>query len=282
MAVVVAVLMTIGVAESLGQIFHARGQNVVPVFEGWETNRDGSFNLLFGYMNRNYEEILDVAIGPNNSFDAGVPDQGQPTHFFPRRQMFVFRVKVPKDFGKKELVWTLTANGKTEKTYASLRPEYALDDRIIMMNAGGFGLKDEEARNKAPIVGVEGPLERTISVGEPLALAASASDDGIPAPKTGVRESADGGTVLAVGGFRVGWFVYRGAGRVVFTPEQFHPGIRRKGSTPIAVPASPLRNGRLEVTATFHDPGTYVLQLMGHDGGLASTQNVTVTVVPAR
>ncbi len=28
------------------------GQNVAPVYEGFETNADGSFNLLFGYYNR--------------------------------------------------------------------------------------------------------------------------------------------------------------------------------------------------------------------------------------
>ncbi len=27
------------------QEFYARGQNVVPVYEGWEKNDDGSFNL---------------------------------------------------------------------------------------------------------------------------------------------------------------------------------------------------------------------------------------------
>ena len=26
------------------------GQNVVPVYEGWEANPDGSFNLVFGYL----------------------------------------------------------------------------------------------------------------------------------------------------------------------------------------------------------------------------------------
>ena len=38
-----------------------RGQNVQPVFEGWERNGDGSFNMLFGYLNRNYEEQNDAA-----------------------------------------------------------------------------------------------------------------------------------------------------------------------------------------------------------------------------
>ena len=36
------------------QVRYATGQDVVPVFEGWERNADGSFNMVFGYMNRNY------------------------------------------------------------------------------------------------------------------------------------------------------------------------------------------------------------------------------------
>ena len=30
---------------------HYSGDNVAPVFEGWEKNADGSFNLVFGYLN---------------------------------------------------------------------------------------------------------------------------------------------------------------------------------------------------------------------------------------
>src|SRR6202521_3017343 len=90
------------------QIRYSSGQNVAPVFEGWERNPDGSFNMVFGYMNRNYEETVDVPIGPDNNIEPGGPDQGQPTHFLIRRRQFAFRVKVPKDFGDKDLVWTLT------------------------------------------------------------------------------------------------------------------------------------------------------------------------------
>ena len=97
---------------------YATGQNVVPVFEGWERNADGSFNMVFGYMNRNYEEAVDVPVGPDNALEPGGVDQGQPAHFYPRRQQYVFYVRVPKDWGKKDLVWTLTSHGKTEKAYA--------------------------------------------------------------------------------------------------------------------------------------------------------------------
>src|SRR5689334_13163481 len=70
------------------------GQNVQPVFEGWQRNTDGTFSLFFGYLNRNYQEQPHVPIGPNNSFQPGPADRGQPTYFYPRRQQFVFSVNV--------------------------------------------------------------------------------------------------------------------------------------------------------------------------------------------
>src|SRR5438132_13643538 len=86
---------------------YSSGQPVWPAFEGWERNDDGSSNLLFGYMNDNWEEQPYVPIGPENNVQPGGPDQGQPTRFQPRRNRFIFSIRVPKDFGQKELVWTL-------------------------------------------------------------------------------------------------------------------------------------------------------------------------------
>src|SRR5688572_16735914 len=110
------------------------GQNIAPVYEGWEQNPDGSFNLVFGYMNRNWEEEIDVPLGADNTIEPGGPDRGQPTHFLPRRNRFLFRIRVPKDFGQRELVWTLTSHGKTERAYATLKPDYFIDDTVIMAN----------------------------------------------------------------------------------------------------------------------------------------------------
>src|SRR5687768_9386925 len=90
-----------------------RGEALFPAVEGWFRNPDGSFGLLVGYFNRNKEQLLDVAIGPNNRIDPGGPDHGQPTHFLTGRNWGVFAITVPKDFGTKKLVWTLAANGHT-------------------------------------------------------------------------------------------------------------------------------------------------------------------------
>src|SRR5216683_2378638 len=88
------------------------GQDVVPVYEGWERNPDG----------------------PDNKIEPGEPERGQPTYFLPRRQKWVFRVQVPKDWGQKELVWTIASHGKTEKAYATLQLEEEILERLIMTN----------------------------------------------------------------------------------------------------------------------------------------------------
>ena len=282
------VFMLLGTGAGHAQARYETGQNIFPVFEGWLANPDGTFDMLFGYVNRNYEEVLDIPVGPNNSVEPGGPDQGQPTHFFPRRSMFTFRVRVPKDFGKKEVVWSLTIRGKTEKAYATLKAEYILDKQMMMKNDGGFGERPEEVKNEAPIVRVEGGLARTVKVGQALPLTAFVVDDGIPEARQSIRSGGDGGPVVATGGLRAGWFVYRGAGQVSFAPLHGHPGPKPYGSSAGAVrprapappPLRPAADGSVTAAATFGEPGSYTLQFMAHDGGLAAVQNVTVNVTP--
>ena len=277
-AVVLAATLTVAaLSESSGQERFSRGQNLVPTFDGWEENPDGTFNLVFGYLNRNYEEILDLPIGPPGSRLLCGPDHGQPTHFLPRRNRYVFRVKVPRDFGQKELIWTVTAHGKTERAYATLKPEYVMDKHIIMTNNGVRNIDSDQ--NTPPDIRLEGELHRTVRVGEPLMLTAFVSDDGVPKP----RRSVEGRRRRI--GLRVAWFVYRGAGTVTFDPEQFkvYPDFIT-GNSPFspgwtAPPVPP--DGKYPVTATFSAPGTFVLRVMAHDGALDSTRDVTVTVNPA-
>ena len=161
------------------------GQSIAPAYEGWEEDADGSKYFLFGYMNRNWEEEPDIPIGPANSFSPGDPDQGQPTHFLPRRNRFVFRVKVPAGWtAKEELIWTITSpNGKTEKAWASLREDYKVDDVVKASETGalGAGSSSPEIRaNKPPVVKVQGARTVTVKVGQPVSLAALVTDDGVP------------------------------------------------------------------------------------------------------
>ena len=93
---------------------YSSGQVVSPAYEGWRTEDDGSITMVFGYMNQNWEEQFDIPIGPDNNIEPGGPDRGQPTHFYPRRNPFLFTIKVPKDLGDKEIIWTLKTHGKVE------------------------------------------------------------------------------------------------------------------------------------------------------------------------
>ena len=99
---------------------HTSGQSVTAAYEGWFKNPDGSFSLLFGYFNRNLKEELDIPIGDNNRMEPGPADQGQPTHFLPRRQWGVFTVTVPQNFGTEKLTWTIVANGQATAVPAHL------------------------------------------------------------------------------------------------------------------------------------------------------------------
>ena len=171
-------------SQSLGaQLSYTKGQNVSPGYEGWEQNEDGSFNLLFGYMNRNWLEEVDAPIGPGNMISPGPADQGQPTHFLPRRNRFIFKVRVPADWGDKEMVWTLTTHGRTEYAYASLRTDYKVDNMVISSETGalGAGSSSPESRmNVPPVVRIVGDRELTARVGQPLTLVAEVTDDDLP------------------------------------------------------------------------------------------------------
>jgi hypothetical protein len=195
-ALVLVVVPTLVGAQSLS---YNSGQNVAPGYEGWEEAADGTKYFLFGYMNRNWEEEPDVQVGPDNGFSPGAPDQGQPTHFLPRRNRFVFRVKVPAGFSAKdELVWTLTTNGVTEKAYASLREDYKVDDVVKASETGalGAGSSSPEIRaNKPPVVKVDGNHTLTVKVGQPLSIVTTVTDDGVPKRRgAGLSGAAVGGS----------------------------------------------------------------------------------------
>jgi hypothetical protein len=305
-------------AQSLS---YTKGQNVSPAYEGWEEAADGSKYFLFGYMNRNWEEELNVAVGPDNSFTPGTPDQGQPTHFLPRRNRFVFRVPVPKSFSEKdEMIWTLTTYGRTEKAYATLRLDYKVDDVVKASETGalGAGTSSPEVRaNTPPVAKLEGPKTLTAKVGQPVTLTMMVTDDGVPKPRgaglagaavslpgsrrdTAADSSAPPGsentlrvnrTMLppsrsTVGknvGLHLSWFVYRGAGKVTFDPEQTkswedtRTGANSPWAPIWAAPEMP-KDGKVVVHATFNEPGTYTLRGIADDGALTGYDEVTVTV----
>jgi hypothetical protein len=278
---------------------YSSGQPVWPAFEGWEKNDDGSFSLVFGYMNDNWEEELYVPVGPDNNVQPGGPDQGQPTRFQPRRNRFMFRIRVPKDFGQKELVWTLTTQGKAQKAYGTLRPDLVIENVDIMSESGalGAGSSSPELRaDKPPAIKLEGGKTRTAKVGQPIAITTVTTDDGIPRARPGTGNAQPGGrgrnpamfppyrvTVGKTLGLHTSWFVYRGAGKVTFDPDQVKAweDTRNGANSPWApywTPPPFPADGKQTVQVTFDEPGTYVLCLRADDGALTSDEMVTVNV----
>jgi len=224
-------------------LHHARGEQVAPVFEGWFRDETGTLMLSFGYLNRNFTEELDIPIGPDNKIEPGLPDQGQPTHFVPRRQWGIFAVPVSKEVEqrllaeKKTITWTLRANNQAVTIPANLRPAYAID-----------ALKEPTDGNTPPVLRFEGapasgtgPLGAKTSVkaiaGTPLMMKFSVTDDMRALP-----QKRNIGVTLK-------WIRYRGAGAVTISDATK------------SVPG----NGDAAVTATFAEPGEYVLRVEASD-----------------
>jgi hypothetical protein len=303
-------LLLFSAASAQTRFTYSSGQIVSPAYEGWRYDEDGSITMLFGYMNANWLQEFDVPIGPDNNIEPGGPDQGQPTHFYPRRNPFLFTIRVPKDLGTKELIWTLTTNGKTEHAYASLKNDYMIDNQVISTEVGGDGgsLRDELRTNIPPELKVEGNARRSGKVGEPLTLVAFAKDpDNIPARRGGRGASTTAAQpqpnptapaalanllyrppssiVPASGpGLRLSWIVYRGKGAAVtFSPDQMKTWTDTRAyanspwSPPYTIPEPP-PDGKWVVQSTFQEPGTYVLRAVASDGALFTYENVTVTV----
>lgn len=291
------------------------GQHIEPAFEGWKPNADGSFNMMFGYMNENWEEELDVPIGADNSFSPGDGDRGQPSHFLPRRNRFTFEVTVPSDWGDRELVWTLNVNGVERKAYATLKDDYLVDNMVIASETGslGAGTSSPESRaNIPPVVTVQGDDIRTVRAGQPLRLETLVTDDGLPTPSDPVADARRfaefiGGplaaalvteenirtrllmsppirvTVGKTNGLFLSWNVYRGEGEVTFDPPQSKSweDTRTAANSPwgaLWTPPPVPEDGMYGVEVTFEKPGTYVLWGRADDGGLYHDGYITVNV----
>jgi len=263
-------------SEFANNLKYDSGQDVQPVFEGWARVADGTFDLYFGYLNRNWVQKLHVPVGSANNIQPGGPDRGQPTFFYTRTQRKVFTVNVPADFGKKELLWTLTINGRTRTTYGHLKSDWE-----ITPDGGAAGTQTtQEARaNKAPALVLAAPA----TVSGIAELVATVSDDGLPKPRGrgkpavgqesppgltgGEKEAPANLPWLSEGGARrpdgltVKWFVFRGPDDVLFDPAYAKPEA-----------------GRATTTARFSVPGEYVLRASADDGLLETYRDVSVKV----
>lgn len=153
-----------------------RGEGVAPFFDGFYLNEDGSVTYSFGFMNRNQEELIEIPIGPNNRLEPAEFNGMQPTYFpvvsYPgfggRRERGVFTVRVPAGFTG-DLVWTLTANGKTYSVPA--RTGLAAYELSYTPQASGSLMPVVRfAENGPPSQGREGIIQGPLNarVGQPV------------------------------------------------------------------------------------------------------------------
>ena len=217
------------------------GASVTGALEGWYQNSDGSYSILVGYFNRNQKETLDIPVGPNNRIDPGGPDMGQPTYFLPRRQWGVFVIKVPKDFGKSTLTWTLVANGQTTVIPLNLDPLWIVapfKDVAIGNTPPSIRFDAEGDRHQGPPASIS--RSYMTSTSRPLALTVWVDDDGVRAPEA--RERPKTPTIT--------WSKFRGPGQVTFDKAQ---------------PAVDEKTGAVTTNATFASAGEYILRVQAND-----------------
>ena len=262
-----------------------RGQAIQPIFEGWSWAADGSVNMHFGYLNRNYAEQPEIAIGPSNRVEPGGPDRGQPTFFYRRTNRNLFTVNVPKSFGPREdLVWTVTFNGHTERAVGWRQAEWEIDP-AGGATAGG-NTDPERLANKPPALTIQPPAP--VRLPTTATLVVVIQDDGLPKPRPRAKPAVgqetpptlQGGTNAPVNvpqaaenrpaagtpgdrplGMVVSWIVWRGPGDVRFEPRYAQPA-----------------NGTAQSQATFSLPGEYVLRATADDGAAATHAQVAVRV----
>ena len=219
------------------------GQSVTAAFEGWYQNTDGSYTLLIGYFNRNVKETLDIPIGPNNRIEPGGPDQGQPTHFLPRRQWGVFTIKVPKDFGDKRLTWTIVANGQTTSVPVGVIKGYQVEPfkEVAQGNEPPSIQFDPKGPTfSGPPVGIATSL--TAMVGQPLILDAIVKDGSENDPDLNPVQLKQPPIAMV-------WSKFRGPGTVTFANAR--PAVEKEG--------------KVSTTATFSAPGEYILRAQVND-----------------
>lgn len=238
------------------------GGSVTPAFEGWYDNPDGTHTFLLGYFSRNTEREIDIPIGPNNHFEPGNADMGQPTHFLTGRRYGMFVVTMPKELTKQQkLTWVLTANGVTTAVPFYMSPDYNVTpDKSSEASPGGGYNVPPTLRFSETGTSFTGPLatpaqaiSRTALVGERMELKVLADDDALYSSGTNAPMRNPPPPVS------VTLSKYRGPGAATF--GEVHPKFEAlKGGRPDEPYA-----GKASTTVMFSQPGDYMLHVTAND-----------------
>ena len=204
---------------------------------------------------------------------------------------------MPSDWGERELVWTLNFNGVETQAFATLKGDYRVDNMVIASETGSLGVgksSPESRANLPPVLSIQGDDVRTAKVGEAITIRSLLEDDGLP--RSRVRSTRSESkllrlmfraphkpTVTKINALYLSWNVYRGPGKVVFDPSQTKvwEDTRTSANSPWGVlwlPPEIPEDGMIEVSATFAEPGAYVLWGRADDGGLYDDGYITVNV----
>jgi hypothetical protein len=245
---------------------------VAPFFDGWYANPDGTISLSFGYSNLN-RTTVEIPLGPNNLITPKEYDGRQPTSFPVGRRLVtasgggsnaggatggagsannyarprgVFTVTVPATY-KGDVVWTLSYQGQTWSVPGRAKSTAYQLGWPMAMGSVPPQLRFQQGgpAGRGPN-GIQGPSLR-VEVGAPLPLTVWLTDDAVHEKEpVAVKRQV-------VPSMNVTWIKHSGpAAPVVFsTPEE----------------AVAEAQGRVTTTATFSEPGEYVIRVRGDAHG---------------
>lgn len=220
------------------EVIRPRGQPVIPLFDGWFPNADGSRTLCYGFFNLNTEQSLAIATGRDNYLSDTRFPALLPTHFDPlpaayRRKFCVFTVTVPASFGRDETIeWHLTSAGQALSVPGHIKPAYVLDEPasdgrgdlapLVKLNPADAGVRGRQGRVS----------DRTLhgKVGQPVAL-----DARVEHPDAEVW---------------IGWAKHSGPGDVHFSRLEY---------------MTPADGTPFSTEATFSTAGNYLIRLQTID-----------------
>ncbi len=262
------------------------GASVTPAYDGWWKNPDGSFSYLMGYYNRNWTTEVDIPIGPNNHFEPGDADRGQPTHFGINRNFGMFVVTRPKETPEMDrLWWVLTYNGQTFRIPMHRQADYNITvNKASEESPGGkfnTAPKLRFAENgpvfQHPYGTLDKAMTRTAKVNVPMTIDMWVEDDGLYSNGSNAPLTRPEAPVELVVG------KYRGPGKVTVGKGHEHVEPTKGGK-----PGEDFA-GKASTTVTFDTAGDYVVHITGNDlsgkGGGATgccwtTAMIKVAVTP--
>jgi hypothetical protein len=223
-------------------VIRDRGQAVIPLFDGWYPNEDGTKTICYGYFNMNTDQSLDVPQGADNYLETDYPGLDLsgvmlPTHFDPlppryRHVFCAFTITVPGDFSvSNRITWYLNTNRFELSVPGKVIPPYVMDEPrsdgrgdlapLVSLSEGGATVRGRTGIHSSGAVSAR--------VGQPLALKAW-----LEHPDEQVW---------------VGWSHHSGPGQVTFDNKEY--------MTP--------SGASTEVEASFSEPGDYVVRMQTID-----------------